>query len=47
MSIIVVFTFHLKFQMYMDIERLKTGHRSWDRMVVGFKTTCAISAYHH
>jgi hypothetical protein len=23
------------------------GHRGHDRMVVGFTTTCAISAYHH
>jgi len=23
------------------------GHRGRDRMVVGFTTTCAISAYHH
>jgi len=23
------------------------GHRGPDRMVVGFTTTCAISAYHH
>ena len=23
------------------------GHHGHDRMVVGFKTTCAISAYHH
>ena len=23
------------------------GHRGSDRMVVGFTTTCAISAYHH
>jgi hypothetical protein len=23
------------------------GHRGRDRMVVGFTTTCVISAYHH
>jgi hypothetical protein len=23
------------------------GHRGRDRMIVGFTTTCAISAYHH
>jgi hypothetical protein len=23
------------------------GHRGRERMVVGFTTTCAISAYHH
>ena len=23
------------------------GHRGHDRMVIGFTTTCAISAYHH
>jgi hypothetical protein len=26
---------------------LGRGHRGHDRMVVGFTTTCAISAYHH
>jgi hypothetical protein len=25
----------------------KEGRRGRDRMVVGFTTTCAISAYHH
>jgi len=26
---------------------ISSGHRGRDRMVVGFKTTYAISAYHH
>jgi hypothetical protein len=28
-------------------QRGTRGHRDRDRMVVGFTTTCAISAYHH
>jgi len=26
---------------------INRGSRGYDRMVVGFSTTCAISAYHH
>ena len=29
------------------ISKLPWGHRGCDHMVVGFTTTCAISAYHH
>ena len=28
-------------------QKYGTGHRGRDRMVVGFTTTCAITAYHH
>ena len=28
-------------------KKLKGGRRGRDRMVVGFTTTCAVSAYHH
>jgi hypothetical protein len=33
-------------RLYID-ELLNSGRRGCDRMVVGFKTTYAISAYHH
>ena len=30
-----------------DLHNPNLGHRGRDHMVVGFNTTCAISAYHH
>jgi hypothetical protein len=33
------------FLLYLPLSFIVGGRR--DRMVVGFKTTCAISAYHH
>jgi len=31
----------------MDCQFIEGYHHGRDRMVVGFKTTCAFSAYHH
>ena len=31
----------------MPLEGKNRGRRGGDRIVVGFTTTCAISAYHH
>jgi len=33
--------------MYMLLRKTICGLRGLDRMVVGFTTTCALSAYHH
>jgi hypothetical protein len=32
---------------YVDCQFIEGYHRGRDRMVVGFKTTCAFSAHHH
>jgi hypothetical protein len=37
---------HIKIRTYGHTN-LKSGRRGHDRMVVGFTTTYAISAYHH
>jgi hypothetical protein len=34
-------------QLFSSEQQLIRGHHGGDRMVVGFTTTCAISAYHH
>jgi hypothetical protein len=34
-------------KLFVDIIQALGGRRSHDRMVVGFTTTYAISAYHH
>jgi len=39
-SLIYIFSRH-------NIAEMLGGHHGCDRMVVGFTTTCAISAYHH
>jgi hypothetical protein len=43
----------LQYKRYVDVSKQYNGtyflggRRGRDRMVVGFTTTCAISAYHH
>ena len=39
--------FYKIFLAYISEEADFEGRRGRDRMVVGFTTTCAISAYHH
>jgi hypothetical protein len=41
---LIYFRFSIKFGAFINVHR---GRRGRDRMVVGFTTTCAISAYHH
>jgi len=41
---LMVYILHLP---YLTSTELNRGRRGRNRMVVGFTTTCAISAYHH
>jgi len=39
--------FYVRSYQVHKITNLERGRRGGDRMVVGFTTTCEISAYHH
>jgi hypothetical protein len=40
------YLYQMYYQIYLLL-KIPRGHRGRDRLVVGFTTTCVISAYHH
>ena len=47
LSFIKLLTCHLDLLRVLEVLHLHRGRRVRDRMVIGFTTTYAISAYHH